>query len=227
MVGCGACQLGTGYGGMYEPEASAIEQTVQRTHRQDAWECVRRRARTFEARGEQVGLTQIPPEIIEITSYDGGSSTGQVLHWRELDEPLELPFALGPGQTKMHVVHDDRSLVVVEMCSDVSLKHAATLPPANSKIEVDWVEYGPARQDQVSIEADPSTMFWMKCGVQAKRLGQDLYLIVAPDTLHALRDFLEQHDIGIVVPNDGNGARKVVATIESAHTLVDVPAHHP
>lgn len=227
MVGCGASQLGTRYGAMNEPEASTIEQTIQRTHWQDAWECVRQHARTFEARGEQVGLTQIPPEIIEITSNDGGRSAGQVPHWRELDETLELAFAFSPGQAKMHVVHDDRSLMVVDVRPNVGLKHAAPLPPTDREIKVDLVEYGPACKDQISVEADPAVVFWMKCGVQAKRLGQELYLIVSPDAQHALRYFLEQYDIRFVVPEDGNGARKVVATIESTHTLVDVPAHHP
>jgi hypothetical protein len=62
-------------------------------------------------------------------------------------------------------MHDEGSLMTVEMSANMCLQHSAFLPPANGKIEMNCAYDGPAGKNQISIPAHSETVFSVKDGV--------------------------------------------------------------
>src|SRR5690606_2668437 len=168
---------------------------------------------------------QAAPNVIQVPTDDQRRTSLDAFERVAFDEALQLLAAFTSSQSKVQIVHDQRMLMAIDLRPYVCLQQPACFAIADREVQVRKAVHRPARKDQVAIAPMAELMLGVKSGVTIEVFRQDGDLVVASQIGNALGHLLQQYDVGGYRFEYGDRTAQVIATIHSAHTLVDVPGH--
>ena len=209
-------------------QVPAIVHAVQRPHGEHGGKRSAAEARRLEASGFQQATSQRPPHIVVVPRHNHTGVVARVLEntARQQSPQLDRPFEA--GQSEMDVEQQQRPHMLVASQATMGDQCPPTFLEWDRQVEILDIGQGMSAENGIAVLTFLQPHVGLKDAIgHVQGVAQHVHLAMVVRSRGPVIHFLQQHDIGRVMPHAFHDPLGTIAAIDAANALVNVVGDEP